>query len=243
MILSSPTASRAQFLPARIEAVARRIETSARRSGRPPEAVQLVAVTKTLPWPLIQGAWECGLRHFGENRPEALAERLGTSQLQLPDLRWHLIGTIQSRKIRHIPGDVALVHSVDRLRIGVRLARLGEQAGRSIPILIQVNPSGEAAKHGVSLADAEALAQELGALPNLEVQGLMAMMPFQADEATLRRLCTAMRRKLDDLRQALPGLPWQHLSMGMSQDFEIAIEEGATIVRVGTAIFGHRPRA
>lgn len=232
---------RRRRLAVRLQEVQGRIDAAARRAGRRGVDVQLVAVTKELPWTCVEEAWACGLTRFGENRPEALAERLRRQQDAPMQPGWHLIGSLQSRKIKFVPADIALVHSVARAKTGALLARLGARAQRRIPVLLQVNPVGDPSKRGVALEDAEALAQALAPLSGLALQGLMAMMPLQADERTLRRGFAATRQTLEALRRALPDSPWRHLSMGMSQDFEIAVEEGATIVRVGTSLFGPRP--
>ncbi len=224
----------------RIDDLRLRIENSVAKSGRPAAAVQLVAVAKTQPWTFVQAAYACGLRHFGENRPEALAQRMASARQDTPDLGWHLIGPLQSRKVRLLPPELQLVHSVDRLKTGTLLSAQGERQARRIPILIQVNPLQEASKQGLAPEQVPELAAALCQLPGLDVQGLMTMAPFGAPERVLRHVFGQVRELLPQLAQAFPAGNWRHLSMGMTADFETALEEGATIVRIGTAIFGPR---
>lgn len=224
----------------RIQAVHRRIERAAAKSGRTASDILLVAAIKTQPNAVLRSAWDDGLVHWGENRPEAMAERLTDPDLQALDIRWHLIGPLQSRKAKLLPPHIHMVHSVDRLKTGALLSRLGEATGRRVPILLQVNPAREASKQGVSLEEAQDLARHLNALPGIELQGLMAMTPWGLEASALRKLFGLVQQKLHELQRELPQARWRHLSMGMSQDFELAIEEGATIVRIGTALFGER---
>lgn len=237
---SAPAPKPRPDMQQRIDALWRRIENSVAKSGRTTTDVQLVAVSKTHPWALVQAAYVCGLRHFGENRPEALAQRLEHPRQDMPALAWHLVGPLQSRKIRLLPPNLQLVHSVDRRKTGALLSALGERHARPIPILIQVNPLQEATKQGLAPEQVPALAAELCQMPGLDVQGLMTMAPLGAEEKVLRQVFGTVREQFHRLAQALPEGNWQHLSMGMSDDFETALEEGATIVRIGTAIFGHR---
>lgn len=224
----------------RVAQVLQRIEDSCRRAGRPAAAVKLVAVSKTMPDALVRQAAACGIGCLGENRPEALAARLENPELQALAVEWHLIGPVQSRKVKLVPAGIGLIHSVDRLKTAQLLSQHGRRLHRRLPILLQVNPAREASKQGLPLADVADMARAVSELPGIEVQGLMAMTPYGAPEGALRRYFGDTRDTLETLRARLPQIPWQHLSMGMSQDFEIAVEEGATIARVGTAIFGPR---
>ncbi len=226
----------------RIEDLGRRIEDSTARSGRTVADIQLVAVSKNHPWASVQAAYDCGLRHFGENRPEALVERLEHAQGSQLDLTWHLIGPVQSRKIRLLSPNLHLIHSVDRLKTGARISALGERLAHRFPILIQVNPLQEVTKQGLAMEQVPELAAALCQLPGLDVQGLMTMAPLGAEEKILRQVFGMVRTQFHHLVQTVPEGNWRHLSMGMSNDFETALEEGATIVRIGTAIFGQRTR-
>ncbi len=237
------SATRAQVSPdlaERAAQVRQRIAESCRKAGRSAAEVKLVAVSKTVPDTRVRQAVECGLRCLGENRPEALAARLAHPLLQNLDIEWHLIGPLQSRKVKQVPACIGMIQSVDRLKTATLLSQLGTRLHRRFPILLQVNPAQEASKQGLPLAEVETMALAVSALPGVEMQGLMAMTPYGAPESDLRRYFGDTRNALETLRSRLPQIPWQHLSMGMSQDFEIAVEEGATIARVGTAIFGPR---
>jgi len=232
-------------LRANIESVRSRIEAAARRANRSPGSVRIVAVTKGHPPDLVRLACDAGLRDFGENRvDEARAKQalLG----DLTEVRWHMIGHVQSRRAKDVIGPFALVHSVDRPKIAESLNRLAHENGLRLPVLLECNISGEASKDGwdVSLGveRADLLASLLAAtrLPSLEVRGLMTMAPWTDDAELLRHVFGGLRRLRDELTAVGAGaLP--ELSMGMTDDFEIAIEEGATMVRIGRALFGDRP--
>ena len=227
-------------LAERAAQVLQRIEESCRKAGRSSAEVKLVAVSKTMPDERVRQAAECGIRCLGENRPEALAARLANPLLQDLEIEWHLIGPLQSRKVRLVPACIGMIQSVDRLKTARLLSQLGQQLNRRLPLLLQVNPAQEASKQGLPLAEVEVMTIAMSALPGIEIQGLMAMTPYGSPEIALRRYFGDTRETMETLRARLPQIPWRHLSMGMSQDFEIAVEEGATIARVGTAIFGPR---
>lgn len=219
-----------------------RIAEAAMRADRDPRSVTLVAVSKTQPFALIKAALASGQRDFGENRLEELWQKVEQGrEAGLDDrLRWHFIGSIQSRKTSQAVGPFVLVHSVDRLKIATRLNRDAGAAGCVLPVLLEVNISGEASKHGFAAEELTAAMPALKQLTALDICGLMTMAPFVDDEAVLRPVFRKTRELRDRIRDAHPTLELPHLSMGMSNDFEIAIEEGATIVRVGSAIFGSR---
>ncbi|AKA21828.1 YggS family pyridoxal phosphate-dependent enzyme [Pseudomonas chlororaphis] len=220
-----------------ISLVSARIRAAAQASQRDETSIQLLAVSKTKPAAALREAYAAGLRDFGENY---LQEALG-KQAELGDLplSWHFIGPIQSNKTRAIAENFAWVHSVDRLKIAQRLS---EQRPADLPplnICIQVNVSGEASKSGCAPADLPALASAIGALPRLKLRGLMAIPEPTDDRAAQDAAFAAVRRLNDDLRERL-NLPTDTLSMGMSHDLEAAIAQGATWVRIGTALFGAR---
>ena len=197
--------------------------------------VTLVAVTKTHPASLVRQVVQAGLVDVGENRVQEALEK----QDQLPDLavRWHLIGSLQRNKARHAVGRFALIHSVDRADLAMELARRAP-AGTRQAVLLQVNCSGEAQKGGVAPDELPTLVEQLQGLESLEVRGLMTMAAFDADEGMLRRSFGQLRSLRDNAARQLPGLT--ELSMGMSGDFTIAVEEGATMIRIGSALFGER---
>jgi hypothetical protein len=217
--------------------VRRRISRAAELSRRDPAAILLVAVTKTHDVPTIREAYDRGLRDFGENR---VAEVLGKISSLPPDARWHLVGQLQTNKINKIPGKFVLVHSVDSTALGRAMSQ--RLAATPQEILLEVNTSGEGAKSGVAPADAVQAARELISLPHLSLRGLMTVGPLTDDSSVQRSAFRALKGLFDLIRaEGFAGDGFDTLSMGMSSDFEIAIEEGSTLVRVGTALFGERP--
>jgi PLP dependent protein len=236
----TPTDFTAGQIAANLEAVRSHMAAAATRAGRDPGDVLLVAVSKTHPLTAIEAAVAAGQRDFGENRLEELwskVEAAGTAHL---DVTWHFIGTIQSRKTGEAVGPWALIHSVDRAKIAQRLSRDAAAAGRVLSVLLEVNISGEASKHGFSAQELLESAAELAALPGIRIVGLMTMAPLVDEAEAARPTFRALRHLRDELAMRYPQVEWRHLSMGMTNDYEVAIEEGATIIRVGSAIFGSR---
>lgn len=218
-----------------------RIATAAVAAGRQSADVTLVAVSKTKPIEAIAAAYAAGQRDFGENRLEELWPKVTAAQeLGLTAIRWHLIGNIQSRKTAQAVGPFALIHAIDRDKIAHRLSRDAEAAGCVLSILLEVNVSGEASKHGFTPDELLATAGDLLALPGLHIQGLMTMAPLVDDAEATRPVFRRLRALRNELRERYPTGAWQQLSMGMTNDFEVAIAEGATMVRIGSAIFGSR---
>ncbi len=214
------------------------IISAAQRSGRNPDSVKLVAVSKTKPAEAVKAALEAGQRIFGENYVQ---EFLDKAQ-QLPEsVEWHFIGSLQSNKVKYLAGLTRLIHSVDRLSLAQEIDRQWGKVAKVCDILLQVNISGEATKSGTTTAELFQLAREVALLPHLRVKGLMTMPPF-FDEPERARPYFRELKRLSELLAAekIPGIAMEELSMGMSGDFEVAIEEGATLVRVGSAIFGER---
>lgn len=234
-------ATRTAEIFANLQEVQRRITEAALRVNRDPAEVQLVAVSKTYPIEDIAAVLSAGQRDFGENRLEELWPKIEQARrLGMDDIRWHMIGTIQSRKSSDAVGPVVLIHSVDRAKIAQRLSRDAVSAGCVLDVLLEVNVSGEASKHGFIPDELYSGADELLALPGLRIQGLMTMAPYESDPETTRPVFRTLRQLRDDLTMRFSQGEWQTLSMGMTNDFEVAIEEGATIVRIGSAIFGTR---
>jgi len=235
-------------LGANIENVTARIAAAAQRAGRDPSEIQLVAVTKTYPAEGVLAAAEVGLTDFGENRIEEAAPKMRA--VARPDLRWHMIGHVQSRKAREVAlAGFVLVHSVDSLKLAERLSKAAAEAERVQPILLECNVSGEAAKSGFeAFGDSGRWERLLSTfetglkLPGVRVQGLMTMAPIVEHSEAARPYFARLRELRDFLAAHLPAEPetWQTLSMGMTDDFEAAIVEGATLVRVGRALFGER---
>ncbi len=224
----------------RIRQVRRSMAKAAERAGRDPKSVTLVAVGKTQPTEAVARAVRAGITDLGENRVgEAAAKRPG-----VPPATWHLIGPLQRNKVKRALEVFDIVETVDRPELVQRLAMQLENhwPGRRLPVLLEVNIGGEPQKAGVSPAEAARLARAVLEQPQLELRGLMTVPPFEPDPAAVRPFFRALAALARELRQEL-GEPLEWLSMGMSHDFEVAIEEGATHVRVGTAIFGQRRTA
>ncbi len=221
-----------------LAAVHERIRQAAERAGRDPAAVRLVAVSKTRPAADVEAAAQAGQRLFGENYVQELVAK-ATAVTQ--PVEWHYIGHLQSNKVRQLAGIVTMIHSVDRLSLAEEISRQWGRLGSCCDVLVQVNVAQEASKSGTSTDEALSLVQQVATLPHLRVRGLMTMPPFFDDPQAARPYFRQLRLLSEQIRAAeLPGAELDELSMGMSGDFEVAIEEGATLVRVGTAIFGER---
>ncbi len=219
--------------------VRRRIEDAEARAGRDPHSVTLVTVTKTRMLDEVRAAVEAGAGDLGENYVQELEEK--AAALGDLDLHWHAIGHLQTNKIRKVARTVAMVHSVDSERVGREIDFRAAAAGRKVPILLQVNVSGEDSKFGVGADEALALARRLVGLTHATLAGLMTMPPYNDDPQANRPYFARLRELREQLVAAgIPDEAMQHLSMGMTRDYEVAVEEGATLVRVGTAIFGAR---
>ncbi len=219
----------------RIEEIRARIARAAERAGRSAEQVRLVAVTKTIPPEPIWEALAAGQLDFGENYYQEAREKL---PLFGPEVRWHFIGHLQSNKVKYVAGRFALIQSVDSMELARKLGAAAQAAGTAQPILVEVKVDGEATKFGVDPELALELAAEASVTPGLRVEGLMGMASFTADQSVVR----GQFAKLRSLFDRLPAAQKLVLSMGMTGDFEQAIEEGSTMVRIGTAIFGARAR-
>ena len=221
-----------------IREIRQRIAHAAFESGRDPVTVRLVAVSKTKPASAIAEAFNCGQLIFGENYVQELVAKVA----ELPsEISWHFIGHLQSNKVRQIAGLVDMIHSVDRLSLAREIDRQWGLLGKTCEILIQVNIASEATKSGTSSEELLDLVREVAALPNLRIKGLMTMPPFFDDPDAARPYFAALRvlaREVD--KEEIAGVEMRELSMGMSGDFEVAIGEGATLVRVGSALFGER---
>ena len=228
----------------RMNEVQERVEAAARRSSRDIDAIRIVGVTKTHPYNVVRAAHKAGLRLIGENRVEEALPKKAASE-DLADLEWHMIGHIQSRKSKSVVDIFDAVHSVDRIKIADRLNRDAESAGLRLPILLECNVSGEASKWGWQLTEKESWPEivdeftRIQKLENLEVRGLMTMAPMVADPERVRPIFEKLRLLRDYLQNAVPG-DWAELSMGMTEDYTVAVEEGATLLRIGRAIFGPR---
>ena len=225
----------------RIAAVRRRMEEACRRVGRDPAGVRLVAVSKTKPAQAVTVALACGQTLFGENYVQEFVEKREQVEQVAPGAEWHFIGSLQSNKVKYLAGKVTLVHSVDRLALAEEIDRQWGKLGQTADILLEANLGGEASKAGVAASSLEELARAVARLPHVRVCGLMVLPPFFDDPERVRPFFRELRQLAEHLESLeIPGVAMRELSMGMSGDFEAAIEEGATLVRVGTALVGAR---
>jgi hypothetical protein len=222
-----------------LAAVLHRIRTTCQRCNRDPQTVRLVAVSKLHPAELVAEAATAGQTLFGENYVQELCDKAG--RITTP-VQWHLIGHLQSNKVKYLPGIVSMIHTVDRYSLAQEINRQWhDKTGVPCDMLAQVNVSGESTKSGTTADEAVALVRQIAGLPFVRVRGLMTMPPFFDDPEGARPYFRELRQLAEQIRDAaIEGVAMEELSMGMSGDFEVAIEEGATLVRVGTAIFGER---
>lgn len=223
------------ILTERIARVNERIMQACRYSGRSSSEVKLVAVTKMAAVDKIKQALDCGLHDFGENRVQ---DFLVKYEKISEDVQWHLIGHLQRNKAKYLVGKVEMIHSLDRLPLARLLDRLSEEQGYPWQVLVQVNVSGEETKYGLSSEELPAFLDAVQDLRGVNVCGLMTIAPYEEDPERVRPVFRGLRLLRDKMAQTRPKLDLHHLSMGMTNDYEIAVEEGATLVRVGSAIFG-----
>ena len=227
-------------IAANLASIRQQIETTCRECGRNPAEVRLVAVSKTKPPELVEEALAAGQTVIGESYVQELVTK--TDLIETP-AEWHFIGHLQSNKAKYLVGRIALIHSVDRLSLAREIDKQWGKSGLTANILLQVNLAEEASKSGTTLEEAEALARAIAALQHVRLQGLMTLPPYCPDPEEVRPYFSQLRQLAEHLSTCdLPGVSMDELSMGMSHDFRVAIEEGATLVRVGTAIFGERQR-
>jgi hypothetical protein len=229
---------RAEMLIDNYRAVEERVAAACRRAGRDRSEVTLIAVSKTKPIEDIRALAGYGVTQFGENKVQEMCAK--EEQMEMP-LSWHMIGHLQRNKVKYLMGKTCLIHSVDSLRLAEVIQREAEKAKLVCPVLMEINIGNEESKGGIPIEEAEYLAEEIALLPNVRLRGLMCIAPFVDDPEENRLHFRRMRNTRDRLASIqIPGTDIRELSMGMSGDFEVAIEEGATLVRVGTAIFGER---
>lgn len=218
-----------------LASVTERIHAACTRAGRDPEEINIVAVTKYVTLERAIEAVEAGIVNLGENRDEGIQakyEAIGTKAV------WHFIGTLQTRKVKNIIHLADYIHSLDRVSLA---EEINKRTSQTIPCFIQVNTSGEESKHGIKPEELQPFLKELASFPKIEVAGLMTMAPFTEDEDTIRECFRLLRKLRDDVQGMKLGYaPCRHLSMGMSNDFELAIEEGATFIRLGTVLVGDK---
>lgn len=229
-------------MAANIAAVRDQIAKAAQRVGRRPEEITLVAVSKTKPLELVKLAYELGITHFGENRVQDALPKI--SLFHHSDVHWHMIGHLQTNKAMKVIGQFDYIHSIDSLHLAEMLNRhiasSNLAGGQRQPVLLQVNISGETSKEGIKPDTVISLTRQIATLEHIEILGLMTIAPQVDNPEKVRPVFQALRELRDRLQNELPECSWQHLSMGMTDDYQVAIEEGATIVRIGRAIFGER---
>ncbi len=223
-----------------IEEIRARIIAACTRSNRNPAEVRLVAVSKTKPAAMINEASGAGQQIFGESYVQDFLDKV--EQVTAP-VEWHFIGGLQSNKIKYLRGKIAMIHSLDRLSLAEEINRQWQKLDQRVDVLLQVNIGEEDSKSGATESGLFELARQVAELPHLHVCGLMALPPWLDDPEEVRPYFRRMRQLFEQLKALqIPGIEMRELSMGMSHDFEVAVEEGATLVRVGTAIFGERTR-
>ena len=221
-----------------LQTVRNEITEACKRSGRDPKEVTLIAVSKTKPVSMIEEAIEAGQTVFGENKVQELCSKY---EVLPKNLSWHLIGHLQRNKVKYIADKAALIHSVDSLRLAQTIDQEGKKHNRVIPILIEVNVAGEDTKFGVSVEEALPLIEKISVLPNIQVKGLMTIAPFVENPEENRSVFRRLKQLSVDIGDKnMNNVYMDILSMGMTNDYQVAVEDGATMVRVGTGIFGER---
>ena len=221
-----------------LDTVEAKIREACTASGRKREEVRLIAVSKTKPVGMLKEAYDCGCRDFGENKVQELTEKYD----KLPkDIRWHMIGHLQRNKVKYIIDKVYLIHSVDSLRLAEEISKEAVKRGIIVSILVEVNVAAEESKFGISVREAASLVEKIAALPGVSVKGLMTVAPY-VENPEENRLYFAMLRQIcvDIIHKNIDNVSMKELSMGMTGDYEAAILEGATYIRIGTGIFGER---
>ena len=214
------------------------VKQSCINASRDPEAATLIAVSKTKPVEMLQEVYDCGCRHFGENKVQELMDKYD----KLPkDIKWHMIGHLQRNKVKYIVGKTYLIHSVDSLRLAEEISKEAVKKNVDVDILIEVNVAMEESKFGTTLEDAVKLTEEIAQLPNIHIKGYMTIAPFVDNPEENRVYFQKLKQLSVDITQKnIDNVSVECLSMGMTNDYEVAISEGATFVRVGTGIFGER---
>lgn len=221
-----------------IEEVKEKIRLACVKSERDMNDVTLIAVSKTKPLPMLQEAYECGIRDFGENKVQELMEKIPAMP---DDIRWHMIGHLQRNKVKYIVDKVYLIHSVDSLRLAEEISKEACKKNVCVNILVEVNVAEEDTKFGTTCEDAIALVENISGLPNLKIHGLMTIAPNVENEEENRIYFNRLKQLSVDIRSKnIDNVYMDVLSMGMTGDYQIAVEEGSTYVRVGTGIFGSR---
>ncbi len=223
-----------------MKAVRENIDAACKKAGRDTREVTLIAVSKTKPLSMLQEAYAAGARDFGENKVQELMDKM---PLMPEDVRWHMIGHLQRNKVKYLVGKVALIHSVDSLKLAEEISREALKKQVTVDILVEVNMAMEESKFGVCAGEAADLVQSIAGLPGICVKGLMTIAPFVENaEENRKYFCEMKKLAVDILQKNIDNVSMDVLSMGMTGDYAVAVEEGATLVRVGTGIFGEREK-
>jgi len=220
------------------EKVRQRVRDAALRAGRNPDDIHNIDISKTVDVDRIKAAIDCGITDLGENRVQELVEKFDKIDVKC---NWHLIGHLQTNKVKYIIDRVKMIHSLDSLELAEEIQKRAEKAGRCVDVLVQVNVSSEKTKFGVKQEETLELVRKLSRMGNIKVKGLMTIAPLAEDPESVRWVFSGLRKLFIDIKKEnIDNIDMDYLSMGMSNDFEVAIEEGANMVRIGTAIFGKR---
>ena len=221
-----------------IELVQEKIKRACQRAGRSEQEVTLIAVSKTKPLSMIEEAYQAGMLEFGENKPQELRDK--AKELDAP-VHWHMIGTLQSNKIKYVTGTACMIHSVDSVNLAMAIEKEASKKDITMDILLEINVAEEETKHGFSVGELITAIKEISKLPHLKIRGLMTVAPYTENAEENRIYFKKMKELLVDINaKNIDNVCMDTLSMGMSSDYEVAIEEGATMVRIGTGIFGER---
>lgn len=227
-----------KYIRENVDAIKERIRQAALRCGRNAEEIKLIAVSKTVGADRIKEAFQCGITDYGENRVQELCDKYDILDVEC---NWHLIGHLQTNKVKYISDKVSMIHSLDSMDLALEIQRRAEKAGRQLNALVQVNVAGEETKFGISTEETLNFVREVAKLGNVRIKGLMTIAPLATDPEDIRWVFSDLRKLLIDIGQEnIDNIDMECLSMGMSNDFEVAIEEGSTMVRIGTALFGKR---
>lgn len=226
------------MLKENLRKVEENVRMACEKSGRNRDEVTLIAVSKTKPVEQLQEIYDAGTREFGENKVQELCDKM---EVMPKDINWHMIGHLQRNKVKYIVGNVALIHSVDTYRLAEEISVQAKKRNVTVPILVEVNIAGEETKFGTSAEDAMLLVEEIASLENIEIKGLMTIAPNVSNPEDNRLYFRKIKQlSVDIAEKKIDNVSMQVLSMGMTNDYMVAIEEGATMVRVGTGIFGER---
>lgn len=221
-----------------IEQVLANVKEACKRANRSPDSVKLVAVSKTKPNDMLYEAYNTGIREFGENYVQELCAKIDTMP---KDINWHMIGHLQRNKVKYIVGRVAMIHSVDSLRLAEEISKEALKKGCVVDILVEVNVAEENSKFGITVENAPEVMEEMAKLPGIKIKGLMTSAPYVTEPEDNRVFFQKLRKLAVDIKSKnIDNINVDELSMGMTNDYTVAVEEGATIIRVGTAIFGER---